>query len=82
MADLDLQHAGDQVIWKEAARRDAVIVTKDEDFIGRCRFGEPAPPVVWIRFGNVSRRVLLPLLPQVVELVGAGERVIEVRGAE
>ncbi len=48
------------------------------------RFASPAPPVVWDRFGNVTRRVLvqgvLPLLPQIVVLIEAGERVVEVRG--
>jgi len=84
VADIGFHIVGDIVIWKEAVLRDATIVTKDEDFVGRCRFGEPAPPVIWIRFGNVSRRALLthflPLLPQVVRLIEAGEKVIEVRG--
>jgi len=69
----------------EATQRNAVVITKDEDFVGHGRFGAPAPPVVWIRLGNVSRRVLLsrflPLLPQVVQLVEAGERVVEIRAS-
>ena len=83
VADLGLHGAGDGTIWREAARRGAVIVTKDEDFVGHGRFPDPAPPVVWVRIGNVSRRALLqrflPLLPQVIDLIEAGERVVEIR---
>ncbi len=85
VADIGLNGATDFTIWKEAAQRGAAILTKDEDFVGRHRFGEPAPSVVWIRLGNVSRRSLLarflPLLPQVIELIEAGELVVEVRGS-
>jgi len=87
VADIGLNSAADVTIWKEAVRRNAAIITKDEDFVGggRDRFGEPMPPVIWIRLGNVSRRALLnrflPLLPEVLGLIGAGERLIEVRDA-
>lgn len=86
VADVGLQSAADATIWREAVRRNAVIVTKDEDFVGSRAdsFGSPAPQVVWVRFGNVARRALLqcflPSLPQVVALIEAGERVVEVRG--
>ena len=86
VGDLGLQSASDATIWREAVQRSAVIVTKDEDFVGSRveRLGSPAPSVVWVRFGNVTRRALLqgflPLLPQVVDLIAAGERVVEVRG--
>lgn len=83
--DLGLEAAADPIIWKEAALRGAAIVTKDENFVGggTVRFVKPGPPVVWIRFGNVSRRVLLnrflPLPPQVLAMLAAGEKIIEVR---
>jgi predicted nuclease of predicted toxin-antitoxin system len=82
---LGLHTAGDFTVWKEAVRRDAALVAKDEDFVGPGRFGEPAPPVIWVRIGNVSRRALLarflPLLPQLVQLIEIGEKLVEVRGA-
>jgi predicted nuclease of predicted toxin-antitoxin system len=84
VADIQLHTARDFTIWKEAVRRGAVILTKDEDFVGQGRFAEPVPAVVWVRFGNMSRRTLLtyllPLLPQVVRLIEAGEKIVEVRG--
>jgi len=83
--DLGLANAPDLRIWKEAGERGSVIITKDEDFIGgsRTRFGSPVPTVIWIRFGNISRRAMLdnflPMLPRILDLVAAGEKVIEVR---
>nr|WP_246337377.1 DUF5615 family PIN-like protein [Azospirillum oleiclasticum] len=83
VSDLGLQSADDSVIWSDAIRLGAVIVGKDEDFVTRRISRPPAPPVVWVRIGNVSRRHLLrgflPLLPQIVAFVDAGESIVEVR---
>ncbi|MGE5505999.1 MAG: DUF5615 family PIN-like protein [Actinomycetota bacterium] len=86
VADIGLQAATDRAVWQEAASQGRIIITKDEDFVGSRaeRLGQPAPAVVWIRLGNVTRRSLLnsflPLLQQLVELIEAGERVVEIRG--
>lgn len=80
--------ASDREVWNEALEREAVIVTKDEDFvtIGRAQPNEPVPAIVWIRIGNCSRKALLesllPLLPTVVELLEAGERIVEIRSPQ
>ncbi len=85
VCDVDLAAASDYAVWDEAVLRDAVVITKDEDFIliGHARNLEAAPPVVWIRIGNCSKKVLLeafiPILPTIVQMVDAGEMVIEVR---
>lgn len=83
--DIDLTSASDHAVWEEALLRGAVIITKDEDFvlIGRTRDEIAAPSVVWIRIRNCSRKALLeailPVLPTIVSMVKAGEKVIEVR---
>lgn len=45
--------------------------------------GGDAPPVVWLRVGNTRRAALLawfdPLIDEVVSLVEAGNRLIELR---
>ena len=73
----------DRAIWLHALEHDAVIVTKDEDFASMTAFDEAAPPIVWVRVGNVSRRALLqwflPRLEQIVSLVQSGNKLIEVR---
>lgn len=85
VCDIDLTSAADSEVWNEALRRDAVIISKDEDFIliGRSRPDAAAPALVWIRMGNCSRKALLaaflPVLPTVLELLEAGEKIVEIR---
>jgi predicted nuclease of predicted toxin-antitoxin system len=83
VADVGLLSAPDSAIWGYAITHDAVVITKDEDFPDLVVLGQPAPIVVWIRVGNTTRRGLLdwfePLVDRVVEMVDAGERLIELR---
>jgi predicted nuclease of predicted toxin-antitoxin system len=83
VADVDLRDADDSAIWRYTLEKEAILVTKDEDFPHRCRQGGTSPIVVWLRIGNTSRRALLqwfePLLPQIEELIRQGERLVEVR---
>ncbi|MFF0453664.1 DUF5615 family PIN-like protein [Nocardia africana] len=85
LCDVDLTAASDYAVWDEAVRREAVVITKDEDFIliGRTRTLDSTPPIVWIRIGNCSKKALLeafmPILPTIVQMVDAGETVIEIR---
>ena len=64
-------------------------ITKDDDFaVGGAapRFGAPAPPVVWLRLGNSSQKLLLsafmPMLAKVITLIESGELLVEIRGQE
>jgi predicted nuclease of predicted toxin-antitoxin system len=83
VADIGLRDADDSPIWDYAVRSQAVIVTKDEDFVQRHQQSRMAPVVVWLRIGNTSRRALLqwfePLVPQIVALIENGDRIVEVR---
>ncbi|WP_067838229.1 DUF5615 family PIN-like protein [Nocardia lijiangensis] len=85
VCDLDMASASDPEVWNEGLRRGAAIVTKDEDFIllGRIKGELDAPTIVWIRIGNCSRKALIeavvPILPTMVQMIEAGEKVIEVR---
>jgi predicted nuclease of predicted toxin-antitoxin system len=82
VADIGLNGAQDQVIWEYAARVGAVIVSKDEDFAQRRFFDEGGPCVVWIRLPNTRKREFLlwfeRMLPQIVEALERGERLIEI----
>jgi predicted nuclease of predicted toxin-antitoxin system len=81
--DLNLAQSKDSPIWLYATEHNSVIVSKDEDFAEWVRRGRPGPSVVWLRCGNASTRALLawldPLFPLIVDKLGAGERLIEVR---
>ena len=81
--DVGLAQSKDNPIWQYAAERQAVIVTKDEDFAEWVLRGRRGPSVVWLRVGNTSGSALLawfePLLPTIVKKLDEGERLIEVR---
>lgn len=83
VADVGLRDAEDSPIWRYALRHQAVIITKDEDFPHRLSQSRTAPVIVWLRTGNTSHKALLqwfePLLPQIVQLIQQGDRLIEVR---
>lgn len=75
--------ASDNDLWRYALAHDAVIVTKDEDFANMVATGREAPRVVWVRVGNTRRAVLMawfePLIEQIVSMLQAGDRLIELR---
>jgi predicted nuclease of predicted toxin-antitoxin system len=75
--------ASDRDLWRYALEHDAVLVTKDEDFPAMVPLGGSSPDIVWVRVGNTRRRALLEwfelLIGRIVELVAAGNRVVELR---
>lgn len=83
VVDIGLRDSEDSPIWRYAVEKEAVLVTKDEDFAHRFRQGGGTPVVLWLRIGNSSRRALLqwfePLLPQIETMIQQGERLVEVR---
>jgi predicted nuclease of predicted toxin-antitoxin system len=83
VTDISPAETPDLELWQWAIDNGAVLVTKDEDFADMVTLRKPAPPVVWVRIGNTSRRALLewfmPLLDEVVQRVEAGETLIELR---
>lgn len=84
VADVDMGAASDIAIWRRAAHKRAVIITKDEDFaIWRAHRTATHPAVVWIRVGNTRRGELLrwfePMLPLIVQRLEGGETLVELR---
>lgn len=81
--EIGLREAEDGEIWNCALAIGAAIVTKDEDFPTRAQRTLQGPVIVWLRVGNSTNRVLrewfMPRLPQIVDWIGEGVRVIEVR---
>lgn len=75
-------NARDHVIWPFALNNGYVLVTKDEDFAEWSRLRQPAPPVIWLRIGNVKKPALRakiePLLAELVGRLEAGETLVEV----
>ena len=70
-------------IWSFVCQGQWTLVTKDEDFVGRCLAETDSPSVIWIRLGNCTNRVLFAwleaLLPEIKLRLAAGDKVIELR---
>jgi predicted nuclease of predicted toxin-antitoxin system len=59
VADLSLAEAADHVLWSYAATTGAILISKDQDFALMRVWDSEGPPLIWIRIGNTTRRVLL-----------------------
>lgn len=84
VADKGLSAASDRAIWNYASANDAVLITKDEDFITMRAFNANGPAVIWLRLGNTTRRELLArfsaVFPTVLEALRRGETIVEILG--
>jgi predicted nuclease of predicted toxin-antitoxin system len=83
--DVGLQSARDNDVWERARTSNAVVVSKDEDFVDRWLVDESPVALMWIRKGNCSTRTLLtwfePLWPDALHRLEHGERFVELRDA-
>lgn len=82
LRDLGLRDAQDGEIFAAARAENAVIMTKDSDFIDLvCRLGSP-PQILWITCGNVTNRNLKQLLSATLsdawERLRQGEMIVEI----
>lgn len=79
--DVGLGQAADEVIWKFAETRGAIVLTKDEDFAVLSELKKTGPTIVWIRIGNTTKTGLMkwfePLLPSIVEAIERGKTLVE-----
>lgn len=82
LRDIGLRDAEDEAIFTAAKAVSAVVLTKDADFLHLLeRFGPP-PQILWLTCGNTSnerlQQVLLNILPTALELLTAGEPLVEI----
>ena len=79
--DLGLREADDEVIFAAARHADAIVLTKDSDFVGLLDQHGPPPQVVWLTCGNTSNTALTRLLDHAwpaVQMLMAGEPLVEI----
>ncbi|MFL6232186.1 MAG: DUF5615 family PIN-like protein [Thermoanaerobaculia bacterium] len=80
--DLGLLRAEDREIFEKARQVEAVVVTKDNDFVQILERRGPPPQVVWVTCGNRGNPALKDLMvrswPRVRELLAAGEALVEI----
>lgn len=81
--DLELLRASDTAIFERAGAANAVVVTKDLDFVQLLERRGPPPQVIWLTAGNLSTAHLIALVarhwPRVVQLLEY-EGLVEIGG--
>ena len=82
LKEISLRDAKDIEIFEAAKFANAVIMTKDSDFIDLvCRLGTP-PQILWITCGNVTnrnlRQLLTATLSAALEQIKQGEVIVEI----
>ncbi|MEO6685467.1 MAG: DUF5615 family PIN-like protein [Dyadobacter sp.] len=80
---LKLQQAEDKDIFMIARSKNAIVITKDEDFVSLLmRYGSP-PKIIWLTCGNTSKirlqEILKSNLIQALELLQSTD-LIEITG--
>jgi predicted nuclease of predicted toxin-antitoxin system len=82
LRELGLRDAEDETIFTAARKADAILLTKDSDFIRLLeRFGPP-PSVILLTCGNTSnanlKRILTSTLENAIRMLTAGEQLVEI----
>ena len=81
---LDLVEASDSSIFDAARVADAIVLTKDRDFVDLVRRRGSPLGIIWITCGNTSNREMMRILgatfEKACELLVAGEAVVEIKG--
>lgn len=83
---LGLRDATDTEIYEAAKKVNAVVMSKDDDFIQLIRQKGAPPKLIWITCGNTSnakmRDILSTALLKAKELLERGESVVEISDKE
>jgi predicted nuclease of predicted toxin-antitoxin system len=84
LRDMGLRDAEDQEIFEAAKAQGVIVMTKDRDFVDLVdRLGSP-PQIIWLTCGNTSntrlREILSATLREALELLRAGETLVEISG--
>jgi predicted nuclease of predicted toxin-antitoxin system len=83
LREIGLRDADDEEIFFAAKNAGAVVMTKDSDFLDLLDKHGPPPQILWLTCGNTSnahlKRILSATLPEAIELLKTGERLIEIK---
>jgi len=83
--DLQLRDAKDAAIFNAARLANAVVMTKDSDFLLLLERLGPPPQIIWITCGNTSngrlKEIFTAVFPKAIELLEAGESLVEINAS-
>jgi predicted nuclease of predicted toxin-antitoxin system len=83
--DLRLRDAEDKEIFEAARQEQAVVMTKDSDFVLLLNKLGPPPQVILVTCGNTSnarlKEILTSTLPKALDLLNFGEKLVEISAA-
>ncbi len=83
LRDLGLRDAEDESIFSHARSHNAIVMTKDSDFVDLLHRKGPPPQVIWLRCGNTSedrlKQILSQHLNQALLYLQTGEPLVEIR---
>lgn len=82
LRDIGLRDAEDYEMFEAAKLQGVIVMTKDRDFVDLIdRYGTP-PQIIWLTCGNTLnvrlREILSATLPEALELLQSGERLVEI----
>ncbi|MGV3551562.1 DUF5615 family PIN-like protein [Rhizobium sp.] len=81
VSEVQMQSASDSAIWHYAHEKQAVIITKDEDFANKRVLVLSGPTIVGVRLGNARNNALIDWLERgysfMLEAIERGETLIE-----
>jgi predicted nuclease of predicted toxin-antitoxin system len=84
LRDLGLRDAEDPEIFEAAKAQGVIFMTKDSDFVDLVERLEAPPQIIWLTCGNTSndrlRKILSSTLADALELLGSGEKLVEISG--
>ena len=84
LRELGLRDAEDLEIFEAAKAQEAIVMTKDSDFVALVDRLSAPPQIIWLTCGNTSnirlREILGKTLPRALELLAAGETLVEISG--
>jgi predicted nuclease of predicted toxin-antitoxin system len=84
LRDIGLRDAEDHEIFAAAKAQAVIVMTKDSDFVDLVDLLGPLPQIIWLTCGNTSnarlREILIATLPAALELLQAGEVLVEISG--
>lgn len=79
--DLGLRDATDRAIFDAAREANAILVSKDSDFVELVLRHGPPPKLIWLTCGNVSnsalQAVLKSKLRDAISLLDRGDSIVE-----